>query len=211
LIVIGVIGIWLELKTPGFGLPGVVGIGAFLLYFLGGFVAGFSGMEWVLVFFLGMALVLIELFAFPGAIFIGLGGGLLILLALIMGMVDLYPGSPTLPSWPQLALPMRNLSLALILSVVAMLVLARWLPKTSIYSTLVSTSASGVSSVAAQSASHKSQLGSLGVTLCPLRPGGKARFGEGTVDVISQGEMIPTGEKVRIIGHSGTEAVVERC
>jgi membrane-bound ClpP family serine protease len=42
-----------------------------------------------------------------------------------------------------------------------------------------------------------------------LRPGGKAQFGNDILDVISQGELIDKGERVKIIGHSGTEAVVE--
>jgi len=31
-----VIGIYIEFKTPGFGLPGFAGLAAFTLYFLGG-------------------------------------------------------------------------------------------------------------------------------------------------------------------------------
>jgi membrane-bound serine protease (ClpP class) len=49
----------------------------------------------------------------------------------------------------------------------------------------------------------------MGVSLSVLRPGGKARFSDQTVDVISQGEMIPKGSPVRIIAFAGREAVVE--
>jgi hypothetical protein len=42
-----------------------------------------------------------------------------------------------------------------------------------------------------------------------LRPGGKARFGDQLLDVITQGELIARGTPVRIVGHSATEAVVE--
>jgi membrane-bound ClpP family serine protease len=53
------------------------------------------------------------------------------------------------------------------------------------------------------------RVGERGVAISPLRPGGKAQFGEEILDVITQGEMIPKGASVRILGHSGTEAIVE--
>ena len=44
LLILGIVGIYLEFKTPGFGIPGIVGLVAFAIYFLGGYVAGLSGM-----------------------------------------------------------------------------------------------------------------------------------------------------------------------
>ncbi|MBI3415784.1 MAG: NfeD family protein, partial [Verrucomicrobia bacterium] len=40
-------------------------------------------------------------------------------------------------------------------------------------------------------------------------PGGKAKFGDETLDVMTQGELIEKGQTVKVIGHSGTEAIVE--
>jgi membrane-bound serine protease (ClpP class) len=213
LLIIGVLGLYIEFKTPGFGLPGIVGIAAFALYFLGGYLAGLSGMEWLAVFILGLILIALEFFVFPGTFALGLAGATLMLLALIMAMVDLYPvpgpGMPPLPTLPQLRLPLQNLAIAFAGSLVMGVLLARWLPKTSVYRMVVSHSASGVSSVARQEQEHVSQLGQTGVAVSVLRPGGKAKFGEEILDVISQGEMIEKGRSVKIIGHSGTEAIVE--
>lgn len=87
LLIIGIIGLYIEFRTPGFGLPGIVGIAAFAIYFLGGYVAGLSGAGWILVFILGLALIALELFVFPGTFIAGLTGAVLILVALVMGMV----------------------------------------------------------------------------------------------------------------------------
>jgi membrane-bound serine protease (ClpP class) len=149
LLIIGIIGLYIEFKTPGFGLPGIVGIAAFAIYFLGGYVAGLSGAGWILVFILGLALIALELFVFPGTFIAGLTGAVLILVALVMGMVDVYPGTPSLPSLPQLQLPLRDLSIAMLGSVVLALMLARFLPKDHVVRQLVSQSASGEISVAA--------------------------------------------------------------
>jgi membrane-bound serine protease (ClpP class) len=209
LLMIGIVGIYIEIKTPGVILPGVIAVLAFLLYFLGGYVAGLSGMEWVVVFVIGLALVISELFVHPGTILPGILGIGLILVALVMAMVDMYPGTPRLPTLPQIRLPVENLMLALICSLVIMALLARILPKTSIYRTLVSQNASGVASSMAKQEQQASRVGQTGVAISNLRPGGKAQFGNDIVDVITQGEMISKGQSVRIIGNSGTDAIVE--
>lgn len=229
LLIIGVVGIYIEFKSPGFGFPGIVAIIAFALYFLGGYVAGFSGAAWMLAFLAGLVLVALELFVFPGTVALGVAGALIMLVAVVMALVDLYPAVPVTPvspgapggpsetiwpllptiSWQMLERPMYNLLLALFGSGVCVWLANRWLPSTPLYRTLVSQSASGVSSVAAQERQHSLLLGQIGLALSPLRPGGKAQFGEQILDVITQGDMIPKGTRVRIIGHSATEAVVE--
>jgi len=210
-LMIGIAGIYIEFKTPGFGLPGIVGICAFALYFLGSYVAGLAGWEWPALFVLGLVLVILELFVFPGVVILGLTGAGLMLITLIMAMVDLYPGMPAIPTLPQLTLPLRDLTYAFLGTIVLLLVLSRFLPKTSVYHALVSQSASGMASVQHLASTQTSQVGLEGVALSVLRPGGKAQFGEAVLDVMTQGELLPKGTRVRIIAHSGTEAVVEEC
>jgi len=209
LLLIGIVGVYVEFKTPGFGLPGIVGIIAFALYFLGGYVAGLSGMEWVAAFVLGLAMVALELFLFPGTIVVGLVGAGLMLIAVVMAMVDVYPGMPVLPSIQSLRLPLRDILIAFVGAAVAIVVLSRVLPRTSVYGKLVSQSVSGVNTVVRLEQQQASRVGQIGFALSALRPGGKAQFGDSIVDVISQGEMIEKGRRVKIIGHSGAEAIVE--
>jgi membrane-bound serine protease (ClpP class) len=213
LLIIGVIGIYIEFKTPGFGLPGIVGIAAFALYFLGGYVAGLSGVEWIAVFVLGLALFALELFVFPGTAVLGLAGAILMLLAIVMAMVDIYPSSPGLPTSFQFRVPLQqillNLSIAVVGSFLVIWVLSFILPKTTLYGALVSHSVSGDNSVQVQEKEQTKRLGEVGVAVSVLRPGGKAQFGDEILDVITQGDMIAKGAQVRIIGNSGTEAIVE--
>jgi membrane-bound serine protease (ClpP class) len=208
LLIIGIVGLYIEFKTPGFGLPGIIGIVAFAIYFLGGYVAGLSAATWMILFVVGVLLIMVELFIVPGTFIAGIAGIVLILVALVMGMVDVYPGTPALPSLPDLQLPVRDLSLAIIISFGLVLILARFLPKTTLFHKLVSETASGVSSVAAVETQQTAQLGKIGVAIAPLCPGGKARFDDQLLDVITRGEMVEKGRPVRIIGHSGPNAVV---
>src|SRR5207249_4877310 len=147
LLIIGIAGIYIEFKTPGFGLPGIVGIAAFALYFFGGYIAGLSGLEWLAVFLVGLALLGLELFVFPGTTALGLIGTALMLVALVMAMVDVYPGMPALPTFKMLELPLRDLFIAFLGGTAAVLALSHWLPKTSFYAKLVSQTASGTTTV----------------------------------------------------------------
>lgn len=209
LLIIGIIGLYIEFKTPGFGLPGIVGITAFAIYFLGGYVAGLSAAGWVIVFIIGLILVMVELFVVPGTFIAGITGAALMLVALVMGMVDTYPGAPALPSLPDLEPPLRDLSIAVVLSLVIAVVLARFLPQTALFNRMVSQTASGVTSVAAVEEQLSSRIGQTGEAIAPLCPGGKARFGEELLDVVTRGEMVAKGRAVRIIGHSGPNVIVE--
>jgi membrane-bound serine protease (ClpP class) len=211
LLIIGIIGVYIEFKTPGFGLPGIIGVLAFTLYFLGGYIGGLSGLEWAALFFVGMVLVILEIFVFPGTMVLGAGGAALMFLGLMMAMVDVYPGMPVIPSLPQLKVPLQGLAIAIFGSLAAGWILSRFLPKTTIYGELVSHTASGVTSVEAAERVQKSRMGQVGVAVSVLRPGGKARFGEEIIDVITQGEMIEPGAAVRVVDHSAAEAIVERA
>lgn len=208
-LIVGAAGIYLELKTPGFGLPGTVGLAAFALYFLGSYIAGLSGLEWPLLFLLGLLLVAVDLFLFPGTIVLGLTGAVLMLVTVVMAMVDRYPGMPALPTLPQLQAPLQDLFYAVVGTAVVLLILGRFLPHTSLYGILVSRKASGMESVRETAAQRARLLGREGVALSALHPGGKAQFGEEVLDVITWGDLIEKGTRVRIVAFSAREPVVE--
>ena len=209
LLLAGIVGVYIEMKTPGFGIPGIVGLVAFALYFLGGFIAGLSGLEWTVIFVIGLGLFILEIFVFPGTIFIGLIGGAMMLAALVMAMVDVYPGMPTIPSFRLLRESLLNVLLTLAAGIVIMMLLSRYLLTTPLYRRMIDTGASGASSDAVIAYEQQTRLGQIGTTVSPLRPGGKAQFGETVLDVVSNGEMIPRSTKVRIIAFSGREPIVE--
>jgi len=208
LLALGLIGIYMEFKTPGFGVPGSIAVAALLLYFAGGYIAGLSGIEWVAVFALGVILIGLELFVFPGTLALGLTGSLLVLVSIFMAATDFYPGMPMVPSLPALELPVRNLGLAALLTGAGIWALSTILPKTPAYHVLVSQATSGTVTDTLRTRERSSQLGLEGVALSVLRPGGKAQFGDEVLDVIAEGEMIERGTHVQIVGHSSREAVV---
>ena len=216
LVIIGIAGIWIEMKAPGFGLPGTVSIISFSLFFFGSYAAGLAGMEWLIIFLLGMVLVGLEIFIFPGTIVLGLTGAGMMLMTLIMALADFYPGTPIDISFVGQALENSAIMLiqASIGTVLVMFGLYYYvfphMAKTqSAAGAMMSAAASGVGAEIEIREEQQSRMGQTGVTISPLRPGGKARFGEGIVNVISDGEMLDAGVNVKVIGASGLDAVVE--
>ena len=59
-------GIFFELKTPGFGLPSAIALCAAALYFLPLFIGGTAESWEILIFFVGIILLIFELFVIPG-------------------------------------------------------------------------------------------------------------------------------------------------
>ncbi len=209
LLVLGILGVYLEFKTPGFGAPGIIGGLCLLLFFFGGYVAGLSGLEWMQVFLLGLALVVVEFFVVPGTMVAGILGGVLMLTALVMSMVDHFPGMPIMPSATDLERPLKNIAFALAVSIAGAAVIARFLPSIPIYRRMMTTGVSGELGIAQLESEQERLIGSEAVAVSVLRPGGRIRIGGRFIDAVSRGEMVPAGRRVRIVAFSGRDCVVE--
>ena len=88
----------------------------------------------VALFVLGFVLVLVEILFFAhSTIVFGVVGALLIFASLLWAMIDRYPGEKFFPTGEMLRLPLINLLLTFVAAAVAIAILARYLPQTSIY------------------------------------------------------------------------------
>ncbi|XHR29430.1 MAG: nodulation protein NfeD [Chthoniobacteraceae bacterium] len=207
----GILGAYLEFKMPGFGLPGVLAIVCFALFFLGHFVAGLAGWEAPVIFLFGLALVLGELFIHPGTIIPGMAGLTLMIGAVIWAMVDHYPGTPLVPTGEQLLMPLVKLGLTVAAAVVAIALLAKYLPQSSFFGGLVlgTSQPSGASLPVGKSEYTRLSKGAEGVARSILRPSGKAEFAGELYDVLTGGQFVDPGTRVRVVAVEGARIVVE--
>jgi membrane-bound serine protease (ClpP class) len=206
----GIIGAYIEIKTPGFGLPGTVSIICFVIFFTGHYIAGLAGWEVFVLFFAGLLLVVSEVLLHPGTIIPGLLGVVLVVIALLMAMVDRYPSEPWWPSANQLVWPVAKLSATAAVAAVLAAILARYLPKTSFYHRAVLATANPTGpSLASTAAPRMLKLGAEGIASTMLRPSGRASFGELHVDVVTEGDFIPPGAAIRVIAVEGSRIIVE--
>ncbi len=212
LMIIGFLGIYIEIKTPGFGLPGILGAACLALFFWGHHIAGLAGMEDLLLFAAGVALLLVEIFLIPGFGFAGLFGIALVLVSLVGAMVRFFPGGGFgLPAWSTLQGPVFNTAVALVGAGAGALLLGRFLPRSRLFGrlTLSADTAAADGYVAAPDSSPL--VGKSGVALTPLRPAGAARFDGDRLDVVTSGEFLDAGVPVRIIEARGSHIVVQKA
>ncbi len=206
---LGLLGLYIEFKTPGFGLPGILGISLLAVWFWGYHIAGLAGMEEIALFALGLALLVVEIFLIPGFGFVGVGGILLMAAAIFMAMVEHYPGGPWWPTTPQVRLPLMNLGLAGILSAVGLWIASRFLPRTQAFHHLVLESSTARSAGFSASADTTALVGRRGVAETALRPAGVARFDTQRLNVVSRGGFIDAGSILVITEAHGSRIIVE--
>lgn len=217
LLLFGIAGAYMELKVPGFGLPGFLSLICFGLFFFGHNVAGYmAGYEAIGVFIVGLILVLLELFVFPGILIFGLLGILCIVSSLIYSMVDPlnlnWDGSVNFSELGVLlGDPVMNVLIALLgaLGVALFLMrymssmpMIRWmvLQEAQTHGPALKESSDGVSS---------SLIGLDGVAATDLKPSGSATINDKRVDVISSGAFISAGSEIIVTKQEGSRVVVE--
>lgn len=207
----GMLGAYIEFKTPGFGLPGILSACCFAAFFTGHYIAGLAAWEVGVLFFIGLLLVAGEIFLHPGTIVPGLVGALLMVGALLWAMIDRYPGEPFLPTTEMLMRPLVNLAVAFVLAVLAGFALAKYLPRTRFYRYIVlENSVGGSAPIAVPVSAGAVPIGTEGTAHTMLRPAGKAEVDGHLLDVVTQGDFIDPGDKVRVIAVDGLRVVVER-
>ena len=81
-------GIFVEIRTPGIGLPLVTAIVGALLYFAPGYVGNLVEHWEILLFVIGLILIGIEIFVLPGFGVCGISGIVCVVIALAFSMVD---------------------------------------------------------------------------------------------------------------------------
>ena len=211
----GILGAYLEFKIPGATLPGVISGVCFALFFFGHYLAGLAGWEVVALFVLGVVLVLIEILFFAhSTIVFGVVGVFLMIGSLLWTMIDRYPQQPFLPTGKMLAIPLLNMLIAIVGASIVIVLLARYLPRTSFYRrfALIDSNPAGPSLAGAPrhfATALALAPGMHGTAVTVLRPSGKARFADHLVDVVTEGEFIAARTPVTVIQTDGMRVVVK--
>ncbi len=213
LLLAGIVCAYLEFKIPGATLPGVIAGICFALFFLGHYLAGLAGWEAVVFFAIGVVLILVEILFFAhSTIIFGMVGVFMVLASLFWAMIDRYPDQPLLPTRRMLLIPVMNLSIALVASILVIAILARYLPRTSLYRrfALMTANPSGPSFSAPREFETGLPIapGAKGIAVTTLRPSGKAQFGDRVVDVVTGGEFLTAQTAVVVSEIDGMRVLV---
>ncbi len=209
LFLIFVVGATLEFKYPGTLIPAGVALVALLIFLAAPYAAGLADIWTLALLVIGLILLGIELFVLPGFGVVGLLGALLILVALVGTFVPREPSAPpfslpTLPAtWAGLKTGVITMSLSLLAAVTGLVFLTRYLPDSWLGRRLLLANPAAGPALAAPDPREQVQVGEIGEVLTPLRPGGRARFGDLILDVQSETAYVEVGERVKVVRHEG--------
>jgi membrane-bound serine protease (ClpP class) len=209
LMTIGMLGIIIEFYTPGMGFAGFVGAFALFLFFAGHLAVHLAGLEEIILFILGIALLIVEFFFIPGFGFIGLAGGLAIAASLILSLI----GIDLDIAWDVglVADAFVRFGVAIVLAGAGFALIIRYLPSLGPVKRLIlSQSLKDEQGYIASDPGQRTELpGTTGLAITDLRPGGKALINGTKLDVVAQNEYIKKGETVTVLSADGPRITVE--
>jgi membrane-bound serine protease (ClpP class) len=204
LLTLGFLGLITEIKTPSFGMAGAAGLLALSLFFGSHLIVGLAGLEDLIIFGVGLALLGVEVFLIPGFGLFGIIGGLGMLAGLYLALIG---SIPTSADFTRAGLV---LSTTVLLIAVSAWVMIRSLPgssrlaKSGIF--LLQRTARSIGYESA--APRRDLVGVIGKAITDLRPSGTGLFNDERIDVVSESEWITEGTPIRIVSAEGYRHIV---
>ena len=209
LLILGFGALYIEFKTPGFGLFGIIGIILIGIVFLGQFAPQLDGYMPAILLVAGVILFLVEIFVMPGTFLFGIGGIICMIIALTLSftpaeMPEFVPETvetsfDTTPWLFGLLYMLCCAAIALVFPIAASKYLIPLLPEgwTPMLKTDLETAASPTESV------QELHVGDIGTAKTFLRPVGQASFtmSDGSTrlfDMQTHGEIIEANTPVKV-------------
>lgn len=200
LMTVGMLGLLVEIRTPGIGVAGLIGIVCLGLFFGGHWIVHLAGFEELLLIGIGIVALAVEIFVAPGFGIPGVVG----IVALVAGLGLTLLGSGATAS--AVVASLGRVAVSFVAALVLMAVLLALLPRTPLGSRIVLTAGAPSGKLAV--APPRSWLGVTGSTMTPLHPAGTAWLDGERVDVVAEGELVPVGTAIEVIKHEGNRVVV---
>jgi membrane-bound ClpP family serine protease len=213
LVMIGIVCLLLELKMPGVGVPGVIAAVCFVLFFWAHWGTGGLDLLALLLFLLGLVLIGLEIFVFPGTAVVGISGVVLVVLSLALAALEKWPQSPG--DWTKLLENAAWFGLALVGAVLLAVLLVSYLPNIPYLNRLILKPKTDPELVGEEQPADTVRpevaalLGAIGVAATPLRPAGKVKFGDEYIDVVAEGAYVEPGTRVQVVEIEGNRIVVK--
>ena len=194
---IGIAGIYLEIKTPGFGIGLIISIIAFSIFFFVQFFSGSSNLLAPAIFVLGIVLLGVEIFLIPG---FGIAG--------ILGIIGIVAGIFMSFGLANIAISAFSIFISLIIDIILIIIITRFVVKSKGFSNKIALNSdtSGYYS----SVSFDYLLNKEGIADTFFRPTGYVIIDDKKYDAISEGEFIEKGSNLKVVLVEGNKIVVKK-
>jgi membrane-bound serine protease (ClpP class) len=206
LITVGMLGILIEIRTPGFGFPGALGLASLALFFWGHWLVELAGWEELLLVGAGLLLLALEILVFPGFGVAGAAGIAALLIGLAMSLLG------TGATWEAVSDAAGRVVFSLLFALAGSLLALRFLPRLPFGRRLIlETALAPGGAPTSRPESDRSWLGKQGEAVSPLRPSGIAVIDGERLDVITEGDFVDRGERVEVARVEGNRIIVRRA
>ena len=212
-LIAGLVSVFLEIKLPGFGLPGLLGILFLGLWMFGKYLAGLAEVTEVLLVVLGFGLIAVEIFVLPGMLIAGVAGAAAVIGGLVMATQQtLLPQSDRPYSEMAWWSTTNSIALGIAGAAVAMVVVANFLPRIPLLNRAILRAGSGANLAVGPGGTStvarpldelqpdwQPASGARGTAMTVLRPAGKVVVDGHELDAVSEGGFIDAGGAIEVV------------
>ncbi len=199
----GFLGILFELQSPGWGIPGFVGLACLILSLSASYIAQLATMSDMLFVLTGLALILLEVLVIPGFGIAGLGGIGLMIYGLYLLLLPDIPVSEEV-----LGQAMDGFLIGLVGAVIGVVLLAKLMIKTKFWEQLTAPDTQKKEDGYSNTFGWESLQGETGNADTDLHPSGWVRVKDQRIFVVSEGEFIEEGKEIKILSVDGNRVLV---
>jgi membrane-bound serine protease (ClpP class) len=205
LIMVGMLGLFMEVRSPGWGVPGTMAVIALTLFFGTQYILALANIIDIVLFVAGVGLLLVEAFVIPGFGVAGILGILLMFGGIFMALAGQWPLVTTTDIYRSI----YTLAGAVVMTVIGGIAVTYLLPKTRAFGIFVLEEEQRRELGYSSHASHEGLVGKTGSALTSLRPSGTALIDDERVDVVSDGGYIDANRPVRVVRVEGIRVIVK--
>lgn len=209
LIILG--GIYFEFQSPGIGFPLFAAITALVLYLVPYYLNGLAENWEIIALFVGLLLLIAEIFFIPGFGIPGILGIALIISSLILIMLDNDLFNFDLVATADVFVAAVTAIGGLTGAAILLFAGGSRLTKSKAFARMVNLDTQSKESGFTANFVPQISLGTIGTTLTILRPGGKVVIDEKVYDAFTRGEFIEKGEQVVVVDVEASTLKVKRC
>ena len=201
----GFLGILFELQSPGWGIPGFVGLTCLILSLGASYIAKLATMSDFLFIFAGIGFLFLEALVIPGFGIAGIGGILLMIYGLYMLLLPDVPVSDEI-----LSQATDGLLIGIIGGAIGLYFLIKMMIKTEFWKQLTSPDIQKKEDGYTTTFGWEKLTGKTGEAESDLHPSGWAKIDNQKFFVISEGEFLEKGTLIEVLSVDGNRIVVRK-
>lgn len=202
-------GIYFELQSPGLGFPSAAAIIGALLYFAPLYVEGIAEHWEIALFFVGVILIAIEIFAIPGFGIAGISGILFVITGLTLSMVESFDIQGSYVDLTPLINAFFIVISATFLAIIGSIYLSKKMLTSKAFGHLALASTQNAQEgFSISENAYKDVVGHKGISHTNLRPAGKVIINNEHFDATALTGFIDKGKAVEVVKYETAQLFV---